>query len=44
MDNVAEGFWDWHIKDDYEFIPPRFWEILGYDPESKKIIQVSGSL
>lgn len=36
VDNVSEGFWDWHIKDDYEFVSPRFWEILGYDPETKK--------
>lgn len=33
---VNDGFWDWHLKDDHEYMSPRFWEILGYDPETKQ--------
>lgn len=32
----GDAFWDWHIQDDYEYISPRFWEMLGYDPAEKK--------
>lgn len=27
-----DGYWDWHLKTGYEYMSPRFWEILGYDP------------
>lgn len=30
-----DGYWDWHIQDDYEYMSPRFWEILGFKPEEK---------
>lgn len=26
-----DGVWDWHLEEDYEYMSPRFWEILGYD-------------
>lgn len=32
----TDGFWDWHLQEDYEYMSPRFWEILGYDPSTKK--------
>lgn len=33
---ATDGFFDWHIQKDYEYMSPRFWEILGHDPETKK--------
>jgi len=36
IDNAGDGFWDWYIKEDYEYMSPRFWEILGFKPEEKK--------
>lgn len=31
-----DGYFDWHIPEDYEYMSPRFWEIFGYLPEEKK--------
>ena len=31
----SDGFWDWWVQEDYEYMSPRFWEILGYAPEEK---------
>lgn len=31
-----DGYWDWHIQDDYEYMSPRFWEIFGFKPEEKE--------
>jgi len=31
-----DGFWDWHMKEDYEYMSPRFWEMFGYEPQEKK--------
>ena len=37
-----DGYWDWHVDhtipfgDNYEYLSPRFWEILGYLPEEKE--------
>ena len=36
-DFTADGWWDWHIQDDYEYMSPRFWKILGYDKEEEDI-------
>lgn len=36
MEKSNDGWWDWYIKDDYEYMSPRFWEILGYDYTTKK--------
>jgi len=33
---ASDGFWDWHILDDYEYMSPRFWEIFGIDYKTKK--------
>ncbi len=35
MESSNDGFWDWHIQDDYEYMSPRFWEMFGYLPEEK---------
>ncbi|MFA7219130.1 MAG: PAS domain-containing protein [Synergistaceae bacterium] len=33
IDQLGEdGWWDWHIQEDYEYMSPRFWECLGYEP------------
>eukprot|EP00750_Incisomonas_marina_P018273 INCI2797.1.p2 GENE.INCI2797.1~~INCI2797.1.p2 ORF type:complete len:929 (+),score=166.08 INCI2797.1:288-3074(+) len=31
-----DGYFDWHINEDYEYMSPRFWEIFGYKPEEKE--------
>lgn len=36
IESSYDGYWDWHIKDDYEYMSPRFWEMFGYKPEEKK--------
>ena len=36
LDHISEGFWVWYIPQDYEYMSPRFWDILGYLPHEKK--------
>ncbi len=36
IDSTFDGFWDWHIQDNYEYLSPRFWEMLGVDPSTKR--------
>ncbi|MEJ2755602.1 MAG: HAMP domain-containing protein, partial [Gammaproteobacteria bacterium] len=36
VDASGDGYWDWMIQQDYEYMSPRFWEMLGYKPEEKK--------
>jgi two-component system CheB/CheR fusion protein len=36
QDSLNDGYWDWHIQADYEYMSPRFWEIFGIDPKTKK--------
>ena len=36
VENSYDGFWDWHITDDYQYMSPRFWEMLGYTPDEKR--------
>ncbi|ACS93596.1 PAS/PAC sensor signal transduction histidine kinase [Teredinibacter turnerae T7901] len=35
LDTSSDGFWDWYIQEDYEYMSPRFWEILGFDAHEK---------
>lgn len=35
VDASGDGFWDWYIQDDYEYMSPRFWEMFGYAPDEK---------
>ncbi len=35
-DNAGDGWWDWHLLENFEYMSPRFWEILGYDPNEMK--------
>jgi PAS domain S-box-containing protein len=30
-----DGWWDWHIKEDWEYMSHGFWETLKYDPKDK---------
>lgn len=36
MDISTDGWWDWYPQEDYEYMSPRFWEIFGFDPKTKK--------
>jgi len=36
VESSYDGYWDWHLKDDYEYMSPRFWEMFGYDPNEKR--------
>lgn len=31
-----DGFWDWYIQDDYEYMSPGFWRMFGYNPGEKQ--------
>lgn len=34
-DATNDGYWDWFLLDDYEYMSSRFWEMLGYDSSEK---------
>ncbi len=36
VSSTMDGYWDWYLKDDYEYMSPRFWEIFGFSPEEKR--------
>lgn len=36
IETSFDGYWDWLIQDDYEYMSPKFWEMFGYDPKEKK--------
>jgi PAS domain S-box-containing protein len=36
LDHISEGYWIWYVKEDYEYMSPRFWEILGFLPHEKR--------
>lgn len=31
-----QGWWDWRLKEDWEFLSRKYWTFLGYDPDTKK--------
>jgi len=31
----GDGWWDWHLQENFEYMSPKFWEILGYNHEDK---------
>lgn len=35
VDTTDDGYWDWRIQEDYEYMSPRFWRMFGYEPEEK---------
>ena len=36
IESSYDGFWDWYIQDNFEYMSPRFWEILGVDYRTKQ--------
>ena len=36
LEVLNDGYWDWRIQDDYEYMSPRFWRMFGYDPAEKR--------
>ena len=36
IDSTDDGYWDWQIDKDYEYMSPRFWDMFGYKPEEKE--------
>lgn len=36
IESSYDGFWDWNLITNVEYMSPRFWEILGVDPSTKK--------
>ena len=32
-DGASNGWWDWHIKENFEYISPGYWHFLGYDSD-----------
>lgn len=36
LETTYDGFWDYHIRKDYEYMSPRFWEMFGYDASEKE--------
>ncbi|TGL86479.1 PAS domain S-box protein [Leptospira congkakensis] len=36
LENTFDGFWDWNLKIDYQYMSPKFWEMLGHNPSEKK--------
>mmetsp|Transcript_9682 Transcript_9682/g.26803 ORF Transcript_9682/g.26803 Transcript_9682/m.26803 type:complete len:807 (-) Transcript_9682:869-3289(-) len=36
LETTFDGFWDYHIDKDYEYMSPRFWEMFGYQPHEKQ--------
>jgi len=37
LESVYDGYWDWHIQENYEYMSPRFWQMFGYDPSEKSM-------
>ena len=36
VSTTSDGVWDWRVDRDFEYMSPKFWEILGYRPEEKR--------
>lgn len=35
IESTNDGYWDWYIQEDYQYMSPAFWEMFGYQPEEK---------
>ncbi|MFK8054256.1 MAG: CheR family methyltransferase [Woeseiaceae bacterium] len=35
-EETNDGWWDWHLESNYEYMSPRFWETFGIDPSTKE--------
>lgn len=36
LEHTYDGFWDWDLKSNYEYMSPKFWEMFGFDSSEKK--------
>jgi PAS domain S-box-containing protein len=36
LETTYDGFWDYYIPNDYEYMSPRFWQMFGYEPHEKQ--------
>lgn len=36
LDQSTDGYWDWNIETDYEYLSPKFKAQLGYKPDEMK--------
>ena len=36
LETSFDGFWDWNMVTNYEFMSPQFWRMLGHDPATKR--------
>ncbi|MEM9749353.1 MAG: PAS domain-containing protein [Pseudomonadota bacterium] len=36
LESTLDGYWDWWIPKDYEYMSPRFWKMFGIDPATKR--------
>ena len=37
IESSYDGYWDWMVQEDYEYMSPRFWEIFGVDYKTTAI-------
>lgn len=35
VEQSLDGYWDWHVPSNEEYMSDKFWEILGQDPKTK---------
>lgn len=35
IESSYDGYWDWKLAEDYEYMSPRFWEIFGIDHRTR---------
>ena len=37
LDDLSpQGWWDWRLQENWEYISPKYWHFLGYDPDKKR--------
>lgn len=36
IEETNDGWWDWKLKEDWEYMSPKFWETFGYDYREKE--------
>jgi PAS domain S-box-containing protein len=36
LENISEGYFDWHIKNEFEYMSAKFWDMLGYNSSTKQ--------
>lgn len=36
LETSFDGFWDWNMVSNYEYMSPQFWKMFGYDPATKR--------